>query len=152
VSPRDNTRPVLHHLLLAHHPPGQANRCVLLPVAGRHVALCARCLGFYPLLLVTLTAQALLDPPRLGALDWWVVLGGAFPGLLDWGAGVLDPRGGSNRRRVGTGMVIGVAAGRAIWLQWNDPLAEPFWVLAALVLAVALIVLWIRRIRPPEGL
>jgi len=99
-----------------------------------------------------LALQAVLRPAGLGQLDWWLVLGGSAPGLLDWGAGVIDPASGSNARRLITGILLGGALGRSLWLYFGDPRHEIFWVQVMLVIFTCLAVLTVKRIRPEDGM
>ena len=114
--------------------------------------MCARCLGLYPVVAGALALQAALRPASMGQLDWWFVLGATAPGLLDWGAGVIDPASGSNIRRLITGILLGAALGRSLWLYFGDPRHEVFWVQVLLVIFGGLAVLAVKRIRPPEGI
>lgn len=142
----------LHLLLLAHHRRDQAHRCVQLPLQGRRLALCARCLGLYPAMAVTLALQAALGIGRAPLWDWWLVLGGTAPGLLDWGAGIIDPASGSNLRRLFSGILLGAALGRSLWLYFADPHQEVFWVQVMLIIFTAFASFAIKRIRPEEGI
>lgn len=144
---RHDPRP-LHWMALAHHPLQQANRCVHLPLGQRRLALCARCLGLYPALAATLVLQILWRPGSLGAVDWWLVLAGSAPALLDWGAGLLDWRSGSNPRRLVSGALLGAALGRSFWLYFGDPLLELLLCQALLLVFGALAFLVVRRLRP----
>ena len=116
------------------------------------MALCARCLGLYPVMAAVVALQAVLRPPALGALDWWLVLGGTAPGLLDWGAGFVEPASGNNPRRVVSGILLGAALGRSLWLYFGDPRHEIFWVQVLFVIFTALTVFAVKRIRPPGGM
>lgn len=142
----------LHWLLLAHHRQDQAHRCVHLPLGQRRLALCARCLGLYPTMAAALALQAALGLGALGEVDWWVVLGLTAPGLLDWGAGVVEPASGNNLRRMITGILLGAALGRSLWLHAADPRHEVFWVQVLLVIFTIFAVLLVKRIRPDDGM
>ncbi len=144
----------LHWLPLAHHRRNQAHRCVHvpLPLGQRRLALCARCLGLYPTLAAALALQAALGIGGLGAADLYLVLGLSAPGLLDWGAGVVEPASGSNARRVITGILLGGALGRSLWLHFSDPRHEVLWVQILLVIFTTFAVLLVKRIRPEEGM
>lgn len=142
----------IHWLPLAHHRRDQANRCVHLPLGRTRLALCARCLGLYPIMAGALVLQAVLRPASMGRLDWWFVLGATAPGVLDWGAGVVDPASGSNPRRVISGILLGAALGRSLWLYFGDPHHEVFWVQILLVIFGGLAAFAVKRIRPQEGI
>ena len=148
--PGSRARP-LHFLPLAHHRQDQAHRCVHVPLAGRGVALCARCLGLYPVLLAALVLQWALDLGPAGRLDLVIAVGLAIPGLLDWGEGVLDPRSGNNPRRLITGAMLGVALGRSLWLHARDPLGELLWIQLFLLGAAGLAFLIVSHLRPEDG-
>ena len=105
----------LHLLPLAHHPREQAHRCVHL--GKRRVAVCARCLGLYPVMLAAQALQWALDLGPMGRLDLFIALALALPGLLDWGEGIINHRSGNNARRLITGAMLGVALGRSVWLH-----------------------------------
>lgn len=123
---------------LAHHPRSQLQRCVLLPVGNRRLAICARCLGLYPTLLGVVALQMVLALGPLGLLDWWIALLGVLPAVVDWGLGRLDSGHGSNRLRVTTGLIAGVAMGRSFFLYLRDPMHEIFWVQIVLLVMAAL--------------
>ena len=142
----------IHWLPLAHHRRDQAHRCVLLSLGRARLALCARCLGLYPVMAGALVLQAVLRPASMGQLDWWFVLGASAPGLLDWGAGVVDPASGNNPRRLISGILLGAALGRSLWLYFGDPRHEIFWVQVILIIFTLLAVMAVKRIRPPQGI
>lgn len=115
-------------LPLAHHRPEQLERCVLVPCPGAPLALCARCLGLYPVLFLTLVLQGIWRVGPWGTLDWWIVLGASVPGFVDWALAWTGLRQGSNTLRILTGMLLGLALGRSLWLYFRDPLDEILWV------------------------
>lgn len=144
--------PTIHWLPLAHHHRAHRSRCVTLPLGSARLALCARCLGLYPTMAITLALQAALGLGSAPSLDWWLVLGATAPGLLDWGSGLLEPASGTNRRRIISGILLGVALGRSVWLYLRDPHQEVFWVQVFLVISVGLAVLLVKRVRPDGGI
>lgn len=148
------SRPTRYVMLLAHHRSDQGHRCLTLPVAGTSLAICARCAGLYPALLIGLGLQALLDRGRLGDLDLYLVLAASAPGLLDFGLGLLDPRSGSNLRRLATGVLLGLGLSRSLWLHARDPWEEVLWIQGFLLGTGTLAFLLVRRWRPPgdEGI
>ena len=141
-------RRALHLMALAHHRPEHARRCVHLPLGGRRLTLCARCLGLYPVLLAALAIQWYVGLGPLGTVDLVVALALAAPALLDWGAGWLDPRSGSNARRLTTGALLGLALGRSLWLNARDPRSEVLWIQLFLLAAGAGAFFLVRRLRP----
>lgn len=143
----DDERRDLHLMVLAHHRREDRDRCLHLPLGRRRLALCARCVGFYPTLLGAVALQAALRPPLLGVADWWLSLCGLFPALLDWGLGWLGRRRGTNAMRVATGVMLGLSLGRGFWLYLHDLRNEVFWVQIGLLAATALAFELVRRLR-----
>jgi uncharacterized membrane protein len=137
-------RKIIHTPLLAHHRREHINRCVLLPLGRAHLALCARCLGFYPALFGGLWVQATARTLPWGALDWWLILLGQVPVLLDWSIGRFNPRGGSNTVRILTGILAGLAFSRSFYLYFIDSKNELFW---TNLLAVAIVVVAVEIVR-----
>jgi uncharacterized membrane protein len=129
---------IVRWMALAHHPSSQLQRCVLLPVGKRRLAICARCLGLYPTLVVVIALQMALALGPMGLLDWWIALLGVLPAVVDWGLGRLECGQGSNRLRVMTGLIAGVAMGRSFFLYLRDPMHEIFWVQIVLLVMAAL--------------
>jgi hypothetical protein len=106
--------------LLAHHHPDQLERCYLVRCGARPIWLCARCLGLYPALLLTLGLQ-LAWPLPAGPWDMpWLAIG-SLPALLDWGLARLGRTPGSNPRRTWTGALLGLALGRAAGIHGLHP-------------------------------
>ena len=141
----------LHLLPLAHHRTEHASRCVHLSLGGRRVALCARCLGLYPVMFMAFALQWALDLGPLGRADLLIAVGLALPGLLDWGEGILDPCSGNNPRRLITGAMLGAALGRTLWLHAQNPWGELLWIQMFVLAAGAVAFLILRHIRPEEG-
>jgi uncharacterized membrane protein len=141
----------LYLLPLSHHREDQAHRCVHLPLGGRKLALCARCLSLYPVMALALALQWTFSLGPAGKVDILIAMGLAIPGLLDWGEGVLDPRSGNNARRLITGAMLGVALGRSLWLHVQDPLGELLWIQLFLLAAGGVAFLIVRHIRPEGG-
>ncbi|SEU18428.1 DUF2085 domain-containing protein [Stigmatella erecta] len=132
---------------LSHHREEEFNRTYV--VGG--VRLCARCLGTYPVLLAVLGGLFGLRAP----LDWvWdvpAVLGLTLPALVDWAVGRFRPAGGHNAVRTLTGVLLGVALGRSLYVHVQRPLPTVLWAQAALVTAVALPVILATYRRPRPG-
>ena len=118
----------IHKMFVAHHRASDIHRCLLLPWGQTQIAVCARCLGFYPALLAAIVVQVLTKAMSLGTYDWLVVFIGQAPVLADWGVGRLSDRRGSNATRVLTGVVGGVALGRSFYLYFRETRNEIFWV------------------------
>lgn len=131
---------------LAHHREAEADRCLLLPFPWRPLAVCARCAALYPTLLAAIALQSWLATPRLGTADHWIALLGAAPALLDWGTGRLG-RAGSHAGRLITGVLLGVALGRSLYLHFLDPPGEVLGVQVALLLFGALAFEVVRHLR-----
>ena len=115
------------------------------------MALCARCLGLYPVMFAALALQWVLDLGPAGRVDMLMTMGLAIPALLDWGEGVLDPRTGNNPRRLITGAMLGVALGRSLWLHAQDPQGELLWIQLFLLGAAGVAFLVVRYLRPEDG-
>ena len=103
---------------LSHHRLEDQHKC--LKVWSRWV--CTRCLGMYPAMLGLLAW--LLWPP-LGPKQWewdkvalWAL---PVPALLDWSAGQLTRWKGYNALRLGSGVLLGLALGRAVYLNMRTP-------------------------------
>ena len=127
-----SAKKIVSWLPLSHHRRHQLDRCVWLPVGQKKIALCARCLGLYPVLLAVLALQIAAGLRPLGPLDWWIVLAGVAPALMDWALGRLGSR-GNNALRVTTGAIAGVALGRALYLYFRDTRSEVFLVQMMLI-------------------
>ncbi len=143
---RERERRELHLMVLAHHRREDRDRCLHLPLGGYRLALCARCLGFYPTLAAAIALQAWLGLPPLPAADWWFCISGLFPALLDWGLAWLGRRRGSNAMRVATGILLGISLGRGFWLYLHDLKSEVFWVQIGLLAVGALAFELVRRL------
>lgn len=129
---------------LSHHREDEYNRTYVL--GG--VRVCARCLGTYPVLVAVMAVLFALRAP----LDWrWdvpVVLGLTLPALVDWALGRFRPAGGSNAVRTLTGVLLGVALGRSLFVHVQRPLPGVLLAQAALVTAVAVPVILATYQRP----
>jgi uncharacterized membrane protein len=122
---------------LSHHHEEEYNRTYVL--GG--VRVCARCLGTYPVLLAVLVALFKVRAPLSWQWDVPVVLGLTLPALVDWAVGRFRPAGGSNAVRTLTGVLLGVALGRSLFVHFQKPLPPVLVWQAALVAVIALPVL-----------
>lgn len=106
--------------LLAHHWPGQLDRCYQTWLGGRPVWFCARCVGLYPALFAVLAAQLVVRiPVGWWDLPWLYLL--AVPAVVDWTLQRLGVRTSGNGVRTFTGVLLGVALGRSIFLNMIEP-------------------------------
>lgn len=126
--------------LLSHHDEREAHHTIRFRLAGRQIAICARCLGLYPALLAVVMLEA-----RLGRLDlpgrWFWVFVLVTPAVLDYGRARLFAPPGSNRTRLGTGFLAGLGLGFGFSDYFADSNPTYFWVLLA-VLALLVPGLW----------
>ncbi len=122
---------------LSHHHENEYNRTYLL--GG--VRVCARCLGTYPVLLAVMMGLFAVRAPLAWPWDVPVVLGLTLPALVDWSVGRFRPAGGSNAVRTLTGVLLGAALGRSLFVHVQKPLPAVLVWQAALVAVVALPVL-----------
>lgn len=127
--------------LLSHHRDHELHRTWRL--GGLH--LCARCLGLYPVLALGLVLQLRFGAPLHWEHDFLFVLGLTAPGLWDWSRGVRDPASGSNGLRTLTGVLLGAAFARSLYVHLQQPL---HWLLPMQLAAVLLVVIpalaWLR--------
>lgn len=90
-------------LVVEHHPPWLRDRCLHVRVLGVDIYPCARCtgtvLGLASIMLTALTLDYLMIP--------WLL---ALPAFLDWGTQKLGLRESSNKLRLVTGYMLGVAS------------------------------------------
>ncbi|WNG46406.1 DUF2085 domain-containing protein [Archangium minus] len=119
---------------LSHHHEEEYNRTYLL--GG--VRVCARCLGTYPVLLAVMVGLFKLRAPLAWHWDVPVVLGLTLPALVDWAVGRFRPASGSNAVRTLTGLLLGAALGRSLFIHVQKPLPAVLVWQAALVAVVAL--------------
>ncbi len=128
---------------LTHHSPDAFNRCVSLGP----LRVCARCLGTYPTALIFLVWQWLRKDWQVHSTDVpWVALL-ALPALLDWAFGQFFAQRGNNAWRLLTGVGLGLAIGRAMFLHLREPWGRPLQVLLieSLLVAVPVLIFRLRR-------
>ena len=118
---------------LSHHPPEELDRA--WKIGGVHV--CARCLGTYPILFAAIAAQLALHAPLAHPLDIPFSLGLLLPALLDWAHGRFRPHSFGNLWRTFTGVLLGLALGRTLFIHLQRPLPLPLLLQLGLVTGVA---------------
>lgn len=133
---------------LAHHGPGELDRCYRFFAGNRPVWICARCVGVYPALLSTLGLLLAIEiEPGAWDLAWLFAL--PIPAVLDWSAARLRWSAGTNARRTVTGILLGISLGRTAELNMRDPgqtkVVLQLAVLLVVVLAVEAGAFWKRK-------
>lgn len=108
---------------LSHHHPEEWNRTYLF--GG--VRICARCLGTYPVMFAAIALQFALKAPLTWESDGVLAVGLLLPALFDWAYGRFLPHSGSNLWRTVTGVALGIALARTLYIHIQRPL--PFWLL-----------------------
>lgn len=137
-------RKTVRWMVLAHHNTDQVDRCVLLPVDGYAVAICARCLGLYPMMIATIAVQLIWKVEPCARLDWWIAIVGLGPAIIDWGVSRLDIWRGHNAIRIVSGGLAGMAVGRSVFLYWRDPRHEVFLV-QVVIIAICVVAFEVTR-------
>ena len=102
---------------LSHHPPEEFDRT--WQVGRLHV--CARCAGVYPVLFVALFLQFRLGAPLQLRLDGLMGVALIMPAVLDWAYGRWRPHAGSNVWRTFTGVLLGAALARSLYVHLQRP-------------------------------
>ncbi|MFN0063994.1 MAG: DUF2085 domain-containing protein [Myxococcaceae bacterium] len=102
---------------LSHHASAEFNRTY----AWGRFRVCARCLGTYPMLLMLFFAQFLARAPLRWRWDDVWAIGLFLPALLDWVWGRFHPQQGSNLWRTATGVLLGAALARSIYVHVQTP-------------------------------
>lgn len=118
---------------LSHHHPDEWDRCYLVGP----VRVCARCLGVYPTLAVAVVAQVAFGAPLDHPGDLPFVLGLTAPATLDWAFGRFRPHALTNLWRTFTGVVLGLALGRSLFIHLQRPFPVVLLLQMVLVTAVA---------------
>ena len=103
---------------LSHHHEDELNRCWKF---GR-VHVCARCLGTYPVLFAAIALQFAFHAPLESSFDEPIALGFLAPALLDWAWGRFQPQAFGNPWRTFTGVLLGVALARTLFIHLQRPL------------------------------
>ena len=124
---------------LSHHHEDELNRTFL--IAGARV--CARCVATYPTLVAVIALQFQLRAPLGWRHDEVAGVALLLPALVDWAWGRFRPRGGTNAIRVATGIFLGIALGRSLYIHLQKPLPTVLVLQLALSVLVALpVLLW----------
>lgn len=118
---------------LSHHGPDELNRCYRFG----SVHVCARCLGTYPTLLLAIALQATFRAPVEHPVDLLVGVGLMLPATIDWALGRFRPGRFSNVWRTFTGVLLGIALGRSLFVHFLTPWPGVLLAQAAVVLLVA---------------
>jgi uncharacterized membrane protein len=131
-------------LLLSHHQVDDWHLCYRVRLAGKELALCARCLGIYPAMALTFLVGH-LSGRWPGWAEWAVLLFPPLPALVDWATStVLRRPERKNWIRLVTGIGLGVGIGGALHVNsyalLNAPVAAQFLYIVATVFLVRLTV------------
>ncbi len=118
---------------LSHHRNDELDRT--WKVGGVHV--CARCLGTYPILFAAIAVQLAVHAPLAHPLDILFSVGLLVPALFDWAWGRFNPHVFSNTWRTFTGVLLGLALGRTLFIHLQRPLPLPLLLQLGLVTGVA---------------
>lgn len=118
---------------LSHHHEDELNRC--WNFGGVHV--CARCLGTYPVLFAAIALQFVFHAPLAHPLDVPIALGLLAPALFDWAWGRFHPDRFNNLWRTATGVLLGLALARTLFIHLQRPLPLALLLQLGLVTGVA---------------
>lgn len=125
------TGPVSTPFWLSHHTPDEYGRTVALGP----LRICARCLGTYPTLFAAIAVQVVAAAPLTWRFDGLWSVGLLLPALVDWSLGRFRPEAGTNAVRIVTGVLLGLALGRTLYMHLRAPL--PGWLLIQAVCVTA---------------
>jgi uncharacterized membrane protein len=128
---------------LSHHPPEQYDHTYRFG----SVHVCARCLGVYPMLALGLTLQLAARAPLAWKGDVVGVLALTAPALIDWALGRLRLTRGSNAVRTATGVLLGLALARSLYIHFQRPFPEVLLAQAVSVTAVVIPVIFLAYLR-----
>lgn len=124
---------------LSHHPEAEANRT--FNFGGLRV--CARCLATYPTAFAFIAAQFARKAPLGWQYDVLVGTALLIPALADWAYGRFRPHAGNNVIRVVTGLMLGIALGRSLYIHLQKPLPTVLLLQLGLSVLVAVpVLLW----------
>lgn len=131
---------------LSHHPPDEYDRCYRF--GSLHV--CARCLGTYPVMFAAIALQLKLRFPLEHELDFIAVIALTLPATIDWAIGRFNPHRFSNVWRTATGVLLGLALGRTLFIHLQRPFPPVFLAQGVVVTVVALPVILASYRRKPR--
>ena len=118
---------------LSHHHDDELNRTY----AFGSVRVCARCLGTDPVLFAVFFVQFALRAPLSVEHETPIVIALTLPALIDWAYGRFRPQSGSNAVRTVTGILLGLALARTLFVHVQRPLPPALLAQLALVTVVA---------------
>jgi uncharacterized membrane protein len=127
---------------LSHHASDQFNRCYRVGP----VHICARCLGTYPTLFAFILFQFAQHVPLTHELDFLAIFL-VIPATLDWAIGQFKPNLFSNLYRTLTGILLGIALGRSLFVHIQRPLPEILLFQLGFILTAVTLVFFIRYAR-----
>lgn len=134
-------------VLLSHHLTPQRHHCYRLGKEPNGIYLCARCLGLYPVLLVTIGFEAAWWRFE-SEFRWFLAFALVTPAVIDWSRSMLFGARGSNPWRTATGALAGVGLGLAFGDYLRDNSSLWFWTLMGVLTLVIGLVWWARPGRP----
>lgn len=114
-------------ILLAHHYREDFDHCYTLRTKKRDYYLCARCLGLYPAVFITMSfvfsGVFRLSPGR----SYDLLTLGCGIGVLEWGIVRLGFWEGNNFLRTFTGVIMGIGMGIGLPPYFRRPFSPDFW-------------------------
>jgi uncharacterized membrane protein len=112
-------------MLLSHHPAEKLHLCYQIRIGRHSLHFCARCLGLFPAMLLTLFL-ARLGGPWPEWLVWVILLLMPLPALVDWGTTAASGRPErANWVRLTTGIGLGVGLGASLFVNSRALLSTP---------------------------
>lgn len=129
-------------LLLSHHTVDRWHLCYRFRLGRREVALCARCLGIVPAMILTLIVGQLTGRWPAWA-EWGILMLLPLPAVLDWATTTVSGKPErKNWIRTLTGAGLGMGIGGALHVNsyalLNEPVAAQFLYIVSSVLLVRL--------------
>lgn len=108
-----------NEFFFSHHRPENYDRCYFINLFGKKVHICARCLGLYPLALISFVMYFFLSLPEIWNLYLLYLF--PIPAFVDWGLHRFDIFHGFNPTRTITGALMGSTYGRIGYNLINNP-------------------------------